>query len=77
MDEKQLIEYLQPVIGLFGDYPSLKALVVLFISITLANLIALIITRLLRRITSRTRNRLDDRIVELLHRPLVWTVILA
>ncbi|MEW8044238.1 MAG: mechanosensitive ion channel family protein [gamma proteobacterium symbiont of Phacoides pectinatus] len=83
MDEKQLIEYLQPVIGLFGDYPSLKALVVLFISITLANLIALIITRLLRRLTSRTRNRnrnrnrLDDRIVELLHRPLVWTVILA
>ena len=77
MDEKQLIEYLQPIIEPFGDHPYLKALVVLLIAIVLANLIAVIITKLVKVITLRTNNQLDDKVVILLHRPLVWTVILV
>lgn len=76
MDEKQLIEHLQPIIGFFGDYPYVKALIVLLLSIALANLIAIIITKIIRQITHRTNNRLDDKIVSLLHKPLVWSVIL-
>jgi MscS family membrane protein len=76
MDEKQILDYLQPVIGFFGEHPYVKALVVFVLAIALANLVAIIITRLVHRVTRRTNNHLDDTIVTLLHRPLVWTVIL-
>ncbi|MET0084666.1 MAG: mechanosensitive ion channel family protein [Sedimenticola sp.] len=77
MDQEKLIEYLQPVIGYFGDNPYIRALVVFLISLALANLVAMIITRLVRRITHRTSTRLDDKLIIMLHRPLFWSVILV
>ncbi|MES9912793.1 MAG: mechanosensitive ion channel family protein [Candidatus Sedimenticola sp. 4PFRAG1] len=77
MDEKQLIEYLQPVIGYFGDNPYIKALLVFLISLAVANLVAAIITRLVKRLTHKTSTSLDDKFITLLHRPLFWTVIIV
>lgn len=71
-----LIEHLQPVIGFFGDYPYVKALIVFLLSLTVANLITLMVSRILLQLAHKTNNTLDNRIIILLHRPLLWTVIL-
>ena len=77
MDIKGLLDSLQPVIGFLGDYPYIKALAVLLIAFSLANLISFLITRLIGAIVKRTGNRLDDAIMSILRLPLYWTFILV
>ncbi|MCW8827013.1 MAG: mechanosensitive ion channel family protein [Gammaproteobacteria bacterium] len=71
-----LIEKLQPVIGFFGDYPYVKALIVFLMTLAVANLVTMMVSKILLRLAHKTNNTLDNRIITLLHRPLLWTVIL-
>ncbi len=71
-----LIEKLQPVIGLFGDYPYLKALIIFVLSLAIANITTMIVSRVLLKLAHKTSNTLDNRIITLLHRPLLWSIIL-
>ncbi len=72
----QLLEKLTPVISMFGQSPLMKALMVILLSTLVARLVGVIVNRVIRRFTDRTASTLDDKIVELIHRPLFWTVTL-
>ena len=56
--------------------PEILTLAVLAVSIVLAWLADLILTRILLRLTLRTATDIDDRIIRLLHRPVFLTVLL-
>ena len=75
MDLKGLLDYLQPVIGFLGENPYIKALIVFVLSLAIANLLAMLISKVFLRVAKRTNNSLDNKIIELLHRPLFWTVV--
>lgn len=77
MDINSLLEQLQPVIGFFGDYPYVKALIVFIITLAVANLVAILISKVFLRLAKRTSSNLDNTFIELLHRPLFWTVLLT
>ncbi len=60
--------------GIAAD-PRFQAVVVVILSILIAKIADWIITRLITRWASRTATDLDDRIVEMLHRPLFLFVL--
>jgi len=72
-----LIEWLEPILELFGKHPYMKSLVVLALAFAVANLISFVVSRIVVRITIHTGTELDDRIVRLLKGPVYWTVILV
>lgn len=54
-----------------------RALAVLVLSLGAARLADVLLSDLVRRITRRTVTDLDDRIIQLLHRPIFFTVLLV
>ena len=73
---EQIIEKIQPIIGLFGQSPWLKALMVLLLSLVLASAVQWFVNRGIRRLAATTATSLDDQIIHLIHRPIFWTVML-
>jgi len=74
MDSEQVTKSLQPLFNIIGNYPWLKAVAVILIALLLAKLVELIVLRLVKGVAARTHNVLDDQIVDVLHRPLFWSV---
>ncbi len=58
-------------------YPWVLALEVIGVSAVAAKIVDLVISRFLLRLTLRTNTDLDDRLVQLLHRPVFLSVILV
>lgn len=58
-------------------YPLLRALQVIVLFLLLAGLLDRLISRFVRRVTTRTETNLDDEILSILHRPLFTTVTLV
>jgi len=77
MDIKTLIEYLQPVVGLFGEHPFIKAILILAVAFGFAKSLAFFMAKIIGKAVKRSSNRMDDAIVTLLRLPLFWTVILV
>jgi MscS family membrane protein len=77
MELDSLLEKLQPVIGFFGDYPYVKALIVFVLTLAVANLVAMLISKVFLRLARRTSSTLDNRLIELFHHPLFWTVVVV
>jgi len=71
-----LLDYLQPVFMLIGEHPYIKAIVVFALSLAIAKLIAHIAINFIGRLVQRTGNRFDDALINILHVPLFWTVVL-
>lgn len=76
MDSQVVINYLQPLFHIVGNHPYIKSILVLFLAIAMANLIAMLITRVMKELVKKTKNTFDDRLVAIMHQPLFWTVIL-
>lgn len=76
MDPDSLLDSLSPLLGFFGEHAYARAGIVLLLGSLLALLSGLIGSQLLHRLTRRTRNQLDDRILAILQRPLFWSIIL-
>ncbi len=56
--------------------PWVRALTAVLVSVLLAKFVDLLISRVVLRLTRRTKTDLDDQLVELLHRPIFISVIL-
>ena len=56
--------------------PWVRAIVVVLVSVMLAKVVDLVVSRFLLRLTVRTNTDLDDQLVHLLHRPVFISVIL-
>jgi MscS family membrane protein len=59
------------------DWPALKALAIVFAYVILAKVADLLIDRVLRRLARLTKVRSDDRLIDFLHAPVCWTVVLV
>lgn len=57
--------------------PYLQASITILLFIVIAVIANLFITKLIKRITGFTRTDVDDRIIELIHKPLFFTVLLV
>ena len=66
--------------GVFGDLaadPRFQALVLVVLSVVVAKVADLVISRIITRWAQKTTTDLDDRIVEMLHRPIFLFVLLG
>jgi len=57
-----------------SPHPLVQALLVILAFLALAKLSDLLISRIITRLVARTENNLDDRLVEIIHRPIFTTV---
>ena len=67
----QILDYLNSF-----NSPPLTAAVIFCIYIIAAKIIDIITNRILRKLAERTRSKIDDRIIDLLHRPIFFTVLI-
>ncbi len=77
MDINTLLDYLQPIVGLFGEHPFVKAVLIIGIAFGIAKSLAFFMARVIGNLVARSGNHLDDAIISLLRLPLFWTVILV
>ncbi len=70
------LPYLEPFLALFGQNPRLQAVVLVAAALVVGKLTDWAITRWILAWTRKTKTDLDDRFVDLLHRPLFWSVVL-
>jgi len=68
---------LEPILGLFVDYPFAVFLAILSISIFLAMLATLFIRSVIGKFTKKTNIHWDDQIIRLLLRPVFWSLTLS
>lgn len=69
---RQALEYLRVF-----DSPALNAALTFFIFIVAAKAVDLFVKRALKRITLSTKNEYDDRLLELFHKPVFYSVVLV
>ena len=67
---------LDPVLGFFSDYPIAVFLVVVAIALIVAKMATGIMTTIIVQLTSRTKIKWDDQVINLLSRPMFWTLFL-
>ena len=60
----------------FLKNPLLLSILILFAFILLAKIADIIFTRILKRLAAKTKTLFDDQIIELLHKPIFYTIIL-
>ncbi len=66
-----LIQYYNVVLS----NPALKTIVLVFLSIAFAKAIDKIFTLIFKKIVNKTKTSLDDRILELLHKPIFYSIL--
>lgn len=71
-----LPEAWQPVASAMADYPFLLALLVVFIGVLVAFLLRWITTRVLGRLSRRSKTRVDDELIRVLAKPVFNTILL-
>lgn len=67
---------LDPVLGFFSDYPIAVFIVILCIALIVAKIASGIMTTVIVQLTSRTKIKWDDQVINLLSRPVFWTLFL-
>ena len=70
------LETFRETIGPWIGNRWLQALAVLLVAFLAAKLTDVILSRVLRRLTEKTRTDLDDRVLDLLHKPIFYSVAL-
>lgn len=74
---QKLLDLLRDAFGLLEPYPILQALIIVVVFLGLAKIGDLLIGGLVQRIAERTTTRFDDRLVDLLHRPVFASIALT
>ena len=76
LEGSSIVESLRNSLSFFVDNVYIQALVAVVLSLALAKLSDWIITRVIMRVARRTKSELDDRLIQILHRPVFVTVLL-
>ncbi len=71
------LKYLETAWGWLNSHPYLLGAAIILAAIILAKVADLVITRVIVNFTRKTSTTLDDDIINQLHRPVQWSVILA
>lgn len=72
----EIFSALDPVLGFFSDYPLAIFIVTLSLALIIAKLATTVLTFFISQFTSRTRIQWDDKVKDLLQRPLFWSIML-
>ena len=75
MDSQSLIESFKPVLTLFGDQPIIEAGIAIIVAFIVAKVVQIIVSKGLHRLTLKTTNNLDERLINIIHRPLFWSIL--
>lgn len=75
MESQPLIESFKPILTLFGDQPILQAGIAIIITFIVAKVLQIIVSRGLHRLSLKTKNNLDERLINIIHRPLFWSIL--
>ena len=70
------MEVVEQWIGWVRQYPPVLALLVLVGAALSARLVDVVLCRVLKRVARRTQTELDDRLIDLLHRPIFFSVLM-
>lgn len=70
------LTFLQPLQDYLQQHLWIFALSIVAISYIAAHIIAFVVTKLFTKITKKTLSTWDDQVVEIIHRPLFWSVLL-
>ena len=70
------IETIREFLSTFVEHVMVQGALVVLAGFAVARLVDLVITRVILRLARKTKTTLDDRLIELLHRPLFTTVVL-
>ena len=71
------METLRETLVVLGEHPYIQALGILLVSIVVAKLADWLLTRGLTRLTRRTPTEIDDQMLEMVHKPIFFSVLLA
>jgi len=76
MPDGNLLELILQQLGQLAYYPAIKRLLVVLLYAVLAKIADLFVDRLLRKLTGRTKISADDKLVNFLHRPICYSILL-
>ena len=57
------------------ESPALKALALAIISVAVAKFVDIIFTLIFKKVVKKTKTSLDDRILQLLHKPIFYSIL--
>ena len=77
METQSLVESFKPILSLFGDQPLLQAGIVVVITFLAAKIIQTIVAKGLHKLSLKTSNNLDERILKIIHRPIFWSILVV
>lgn len=67
---------IEQMLSVVSDNHYLQALVVIGLSLLAAKIVDMVVSRIFFRLARHTRSDLDDQLIEILHRPIFYTVLL-
>ena len=65
----------EEIYNIIINNPLYKAIAFVFLSILVAKISDIVFTSLLRRMASRTKTSIDDHIIDILHKPIYYTIL--
>lgn len=73
---EQFQTFIEPILELFGENPFLQASIVIMVSFLIASFLRYIVMLGLKKLLSRSRVKLGNGVLDLLHTPVYYTVLL-
>ncbi|MDH5447222.1 MAG: mechanosensitive ion channel family protein [Gammaproteobacteria bacterium] len=71
----KLLQSIEPLIGFLGNHPATQSVAIFLIALLVAKLTTTLLTRVIGQFAMRTDFKWDDQVIELIRRPMFWTVI--
>ncbi len=69
-----MIEFIDTLIA-WLELPYVKVGLIFLFSFVVAKLTDMLVSQVLTQLTKRTKTELDDRLIEIMHRPIFWSVV--
>ena len=69
------MELINNYYNLITESAALKALALAFVSIVVAKIVDIVFTLVFKKIVKKTKTSLDDRILQLLHKPIFYSIL--
>ena len=73
----QIFLQIRELVALVGPYPWLRALIIIAAALLAGKLVDWLVTGVLSKLVSRTKSDFDDKVLNLLHRPIFLSVLLV
>ena len=69
------MNWLNNTFGTLLESPLIQSILILFGFVLLAKITDLVFTRIFKRLVAKTKTNFDDKIIDLLHKPIFYSII--